>query len=876
MHLLEIADYDHYTDLALLISEASSTSLGLAAETIEKLGPGNFDRPYIANFLKVCARLYPGRKELRHSAGSRYFVRQFIGLLGLETIEWLLDDLSGSLACICGKKYYECDCRNGMSKIIGSMMDRYFELATPPFDPVRVWAWVENVNFHENRTSGQSKTVQIFQEDDNLRQGILAHVFGKQTDLDRIWEIRVGKFSGYSHSGLCFHAEDYKFMVELAFAENNPNLWRIFLSAQQRHLSQSDRKVNTLRQLMRRQALAKPAFMRAWSKFHRGLEQQTRLYGISGLRHSRKVRRRRQKQHAIRAANIQYVLDNREYVESGRHWQSLVRMAELLLNAPEKIEHEFGEKILTQRALRNCLDFIDPFVPDLLQLAELRVVSQFNLSEMILYASCLEILRFRGSLDGVSLRLLTALRTNVHMSYPAVSQSERDVLKNEIDRLIFSDSTVAESFLRQYVEPQLAHSECVCPDVWMLRNEEIFKSLRSSLSIEWLRSFRDLALVPLGSLFEIAAQHGNRGDLNAIIVERCEGFSIDRPGSCERDDFEEKRKFWFLRAWYFVNEVADIYWVRLASDKNTLLMLRSMYGGMSYSNHPYLPKLTARMVEAILEAFIDEWPKVDLPDHWGSGSPEEEKAYRFLTEIIWALNPEKPDSAIPVLERLLSSPRFSDFHKVLKSMLAAQFRMKVLQDFEPPTPLEITNLLDNDAVITVECLRQLVIQELEDFQNTILGGEFNTVNRFYENGKRLDEGECTEIIAERLSLRLLPKNITVNQEHQLKGAKRSDFTVVKLVSARRLLLVSEVKGQWHKELYTAATDQLYERYSIHPDADKQGIFLAIWYGVDEEVAGRKKHGISSARELKASIEATLPDWLSGSIDVFVLDVSRAH
>lgn len=277
----------------------------------------------------------------------------------------------------------------------------------------------------------------------------------------------------------------------------------------------------------------------------------------------------------------------------------------------------------------------------------------------------------------------------------------------------------------------------------MLRSEDVFKSLRSTLSIEWLRRFRDLALVPLGSLFEVAAQRGNRGDLNEIIVERCEEFLFDRLASCERDDFEEKRKFWFLRAWYFMNDAADIYWVRLASDKNTLLMLRSMNGWLSYSNHPYLPKLTARMVEAILEAFIDDWPKVDLPHHWGSGSPEEEKAYRFLTEIIWALNSDKPDSAIPVLERLLSSPRFSDFHKVLKSMLAAQFRMKALQDFEPPTPLEIANLLDNDAVITVECLRQLVIQELEDFQSAIHGGEFKTVNRFYENGKRLDEGECT-------------------------------------------------------------------------------------------------------------------------------------
>ncbi len=95
-----------------------------------------------------------------------------------------------------------------------------------------------------------------------------------------------------------------------------------------------------------------------------------------------------------------------------------------------------------------------------------------------------------------------------------------------------------------------------------------------------------------------------------------------------------------------------------------------------------------------------------------------------------------------------------------------------------------------------------------------------------------------------------------------------------MIGGKRRLLVTEVKGQWHDELYTAASAQLHERYSIHPDAEQQGIFLAIWFGVDEEVAGRKKHGIGSAQELRLSIEAKLPQALRGLIDVFVLDVSK--
>jgi hypothetical protein len=105
-------------------------------------------------------------------------------------------------------------------------------------------------------------------------------------------------------------------------------------------------------------------------------------------------------------------------------------------------------------------------------------------------------------------------------------------------------------------------------------------------------------------------------------------------------------------------------------------------------------------------------------------------------------------------------------------------------------------------------------------------------------------------------------------------ANRSDFTVTKMIGGTKRLLVTEVKGQWHKELYTAASNQLSERYSIHPAAEQQGIFLAIWFGVDEMVAGCKTHGIESAQELRIKIEEELPQSLRGLIDVFVLDVSK--
>jgi len=874
--LLNVKEYDFIGALAVLIFEASNISLNISAKVIEDAGPEKFNRKYLSGFLRVCANLYPSHKEqFERVVGTRYFIKKLISCFSQHTLESLLDELTHNLYCHCGKKSYECDCRNGISKIVGSMVDRYFELAQAPFDPVRIWQWIGNLNFHRQCQADQSKSVQVLRENDTLRQEIIAYVFGPLTDRNEIFNIRVEKFDGHlhSHSGLHLWRNDYKFVLNLAFKINNVDLWASFLTSHQRYRNKKEQGPDDLRTQMRQHALSKPTFMREWARFNNAMKLSAQDHQVWRFRHSRSMKRHDRKQQEIHAKNIKFVNENRDIVERGRHWGCLVCFAELVLMNPEKIEFNFGDEVLVRTALRNCLDFITPEVPTLPELAALQCESKSRYSEMILYAACLEILRTEGHLECVNIELLTALRTNIHMGYYSVSKEERDALQTEIDRLIFPDSESAEKYLRQYVEPQLAQP-CPHPEIWMLSGEEVFHHSRAKLSIEWLHRFTDLSLNSANTLFEIAAQYGDREDLKKIISERCSVMMSSWPNPTKNEDIERKRIFWLVREFYFLENITDTYWAWLKSDKDNLLHFYERSERMNRSEHHAWPELTSIKVEAILDAFFEQWPRVELPSHWGSDSPKEEKAYRFLTDLIWSIESDIPDNAIPVLGRLLTDPRFTSQHKGLQSIYAGQLRKKALRDFEPPTPDEIVQHLNCDSVVTVEGLRQLVLQELHDFQKAIDGGEFNSADRFYEKNKRLDEVKSTEIIAERLNLRLEPQGISITPEHQLKGQNRSDFTASKLIGGKRRLLVTEVKGQWHRELYSAASAQLYDRYSIHPDAEQQGIFLVIWFGESETVAGRKLHGIKTAQELKISIEAGLPVDLHGLIDVFVLDVSR--
>lgn len=867
--------YDHMGDMAVLVFEASQTSLKLVAKAIEKRGYKTFRNQYLLGYLRVCAHLYPGHKEcFERTIGARHFVKRLISQLDLPTVEHLINGLTNSLTCTCGEKNFECDCRNGTSKIVGALLDRYFELSAPPHDPVQVWKWVQNLNYHEDKSSDQSKAVEVLQSDWDLRQGIIKHVFGKLTDRNVIFETKIHGFDLNSHSGLGFRQNDYDFIVDLAYDNDNPALWATFIARHQIHRDRAKRGPNKLRRHMREQALNKPAFMREWAKSNRDAAMFEREHRIPSFHHSRRMKRRRIRENEMHTANIKYVHENRNLVEGGRHWNCLVRFAELVLMQPDKIKEEFGDDVIVRNGLRNCLDFISPHVPDLAELAKLQCASKYQVSETILYAACLELLRRDGNLGIVPIHLLWALRTNLDMHYDAVQVSEREALEAEVNRLALSSNEAAEQFFRQYIEPQLRDLQCKHPQVHWLRHDPAFEPLAPSLAYEWLRDIELMPVSALDTLFEIVAQYGDQEQLKELIAFRSSQLLLFWSPELSRDDLDEQRTFWFICAFYFLAGSANPYWDWLKSDKENVFLFDERSGRMNRSDYPIWPRLTSDKVEAILDAFFQHWPKVPLPSFWGTGSPKGETAYRFLTDVIGSINADDPDKAIPTLKRLLDNARYTDLHKDMKSMLAGLERKKALIDFRLPSPGEIVALLDRGEVVTVEGLRQLVLLELSKLQKAIDGGEFNTAERFYAGDKRLDEEPCTRIIAERLNLILEPQNITVTPEHHLKHDKRCDFSTAKVLDGKRRMIVTEVKGQWHPKLYEAASDQLNNLYAIHPDAEQQGIYLVIWFGEDEKVAGVKTHGLSSAKALKGKLDHDLPDDLRGLIDVFVLDVSK--
>jgi hypothetical protein len=860
--------YSNYRETwEYLIHAKDNTSLAIVADMMSKSNTEFQNEDYI-RYLRICSELYPTDHRIECAIGERFFIKRFIKKLSLDLVIPLLNELSTNLYCSCQKKY-DCQCRVGISKIISMLLDRYFELVQEPWAPEKIWEWTKNLYFQNGTTKNESLSVKILSENDELRQNIIRIAFKNIFDDKSIHETKFYIFE-QGHSGLNFQSQDYKYIVDLAFDTDNVELWSYFMA---RHNFYGHNGPNQLRQYMRMQALKKYEFLRTW--YRTNIEDKNNYKrNVLRCRRKRRYREDNKRQKNIHYKNIQFIQENRQLIESGKHWKSLLHFSQTLLFEPNKIVEKFGDEQLVRNALYNCLDYIQPNIPSLSKLAELQCQSKSLNLEFILYAACLEILKRDGALNSVSAEILTALRTNLSTYWLGVNSDDRDRLKQEVDRCLFSNPADAENFLRKYIEPQLACMECKSSQVNWLADDETFKFLQTTLPLEWLEDFPDMNFSAQKELLKLAIQFGDREKLKEIVQQYCENLLNINP-TLEEEDIKSKRNFWFAHAFYLLDENYEIFWQELIKDVNSIFILEEHFG--SFGDYTKWIMLSPVKIELILNAFIEKWEEVYLPTSYGSDSPDSEKAYRFLSELIGKLGDSYQDNPIPVLDRLLNNSQYRNFYNSLKSIRFNYLRKLAVQNFQMPTADQVANFLERNEIISVENLRAVILEELRNYQKDLDGHDITTKSIFYHGEinieNRVNENTATQRIADRLRIWLERYQVNLIREGYMKDDNRCDLVFSKLINGKRKILPVEVKGQWHSELYSAFDSQLDRLYAIHPDADGQGIYLVLWFGANEKVANRRTHGINNAKELYFDLQKHMSEELKKRLDVFVLDLS---
>jgi hypothetical protein len=863
--LLSAPVFDPAADFADLIAEDSPDALEIASRAVTKRGVSAVGAPQVSTLLVKLSGLYSERNRRDRDEMSRYFIEVLIRSFGLADVMTFLDDLSVGLTCTCAPKHEDqCTCRYGKSKIIGKLLDRYFELSAGEHDPARVWSWLKELHFR-SRVDGAA--VKHLNQDHDLRRSIqqlaVRGVTGRKAAQNAVNNL----YSSHGHSGLHMRQGDPLALTQYAFDHGLIDVWAELLCG---HDIYSDNKrPNPMRALQRRQSRASPELLAAWSrreKLRHDYVKQER--NVGRVRNQKKYA---QREAAIEENNRAHLRENLADIEAGRNWYWLRRFANNYLLKPEKLGELIDDPETARRALRNCFPLLDTHIPTVEGLGRRE---RPDIAE-VLFAAC--VVRFRDgeSLDAIDPRILAAAKTE-GSSYPTFVDGEFAAFEAALDAALFKEPYSAESFIRSYMEQQLTATEDVPVHVYWLDQKSAFQHLRAALPLEWLERFPQMPLEAARSLFSIAAKYGNREELLALIDRRLADPVFESGEDTEADKRgKARRTFWQLNAFFYHASGSDAAWKELRTDPKTVFALDHRLGRLHSDEDDDRPPITAEKVLQIIDAYVEVWPKVPLPrNSWGSEDPDEETAYRFLGDCIWKIAEDSPDRRIPVLDRIIVDPRFADFRDVALTLRAEAGRKMALQDFRAPDPSEINRLLDENEAASVEDLRALIVEELGEVQKWLNGSETDPLDAFYSGGKRVDENTARNRIVDRLQGRMTALGLSVVIERHMSGGNRCDIAASATIDGSSRLVVTEVKGQWNNELYTAASAQLDQRYAIHPDAARQGIYLALWYGNGEKVAGLANPTITTAGELKDRIISSMSDELRSRIDVVVLDLSR--
>lgn len=859
--------YDMTADFAALLTEASADSIEIASRWVTKGGVESFGVSNVTALLRKIAALYPPPNIRNRDGGSLYYIELLVRSFSVDHVETFLDNLSSGLTCTCKAKHdYQCTCRHGISKVVGKLLGRYFDQAAgAPHDADRVFDWIKALHFQGQRSPESNASIRALADDNALRralqQKLIDGVVGESAAQAAVMRL----YSSHTHSGLHLHEGDFQALSDYAFDHNLVDVWGALLVGH--NIWHVPKGPSPVRAAQRAQSRTSPALLAIWS-----LREHGRRKHIREDRKSGRVRHRRYSEREARAEaqNREHLRNNLASVEAGREWWWLRHFAHLYLFEPDKLPELVDDPETPLRALRNCFPLLDPYIPTVQGLGRRE---RGDIAEVLL-AACLVRFRDGDDLSLIDQRVLAAAKSEMS-SYPALADGEEETFEASLDEALFDTPGAAEAYLRDYIEEQLAATENVPQHVYWLDQKTSFQPFRSTLPLEWLERFPLMPQEAARTLLDMAVEHGDRYALLALIDRRLTDPVIDSGHDTEADKKARARaKFWQLTAFLTGTPGSAAAWDELKKDPKTIFDLDHRLGRFSDRDKHGAVSVTADKIFQIMDAFVPIWPKVHLPSSYGTGDPDEEVAYRFLRDCIWKVAEDAPERRIDVLDRMIADPRFDDFKEAMLTLRAEAKRKMALQDFRAPTPGQISKLLDANDIASVEDLRSVMVEQLEALQQWLDGSETNPRDAFYSGGVRVDENTARNRIVDQLQGQMKALGLSVVIERHMSGGNRCDITASTIIEGAGKLLVTEVKGQWNNELYTAAAEQLDERYAIHPDAASQGVYLALWYGNGEKVAGVLDPTVTSAADLKARILDQMTDELKRRVDVVVLDLAR--
>ena len=421
-----------------------------------------------------------------------------------------------------------------------------------------------------------------------------------------------------------------------------------------------------------------------------------------------------------------------------------------------------------------------------------------------------------------------------------------------------------ECAARLYVEPQLKKRKTHVDHLYaLMRSDEYIREQSLTLAEDWLLRFPNLPHEPESELLDALLAAG-RGRLVApLVVARLAGALDD-----------ERR-----RNWDAVQVLVDFDNARarlkLGSIKPALLWHLRARGGARRRDDRGSASLSPAQIEWIVTSFRTTFPNQGHPSGVMTGDTNPWDASEYLLSLVARLGNDVSDDAIAAMERLRDAT-VDGYTGAFKVYAAEQHQARAEQHYVPPTLGQLRNVIEAGPPTSGADLQAVLLDALDEAQARLKGDPLDWYRNFFYSdgmckvGRRKAEEPCRDALLQMLDGRLT--GITMRPEDHAADDKRVDIVAEILP---HVIVPIEVKGQWNREIWTAADAQLDHLY-VNDRRAERGIYLVLWFDGDEALRLPPK-GIpkpTTPEGLKQVLEMTSKAVGSGRVAVFVLDLTR--
>lgn len=499
-------------------------------------------------------------------------------------------------------------------------------------------------------------------------------------------------------------------------------------------------------------------------------------------------------------------------------------------------------------------------LPTLDQIALLHAEGKSWNPELPMICGVKEMAQCSGALSTMSAQTQQSVLA-AQWYYPA---NFDEATQGELEDLIFTDDGVTADILCRLMEPHFRTSADYIPGLYRLDQEARFQRVAGASAIRWLREFPSVSAKIQMDLIDIALNWSSKAAVRQLISDNSEYIeSLPAPQSA---------------VWVAAGLIVEAHGFdglardAIIRDKGFIWSLNKfMFPDRAHRRPQKQPGIA--VLEFVIAEFVLLWPSAKTPTSgWVGEQPWE--ATRFISNCINALGADKSADASAALDRLAEMPA-NDYSDQIKHARAEQRKTRRDCEYVHPSFSEVKSCLAAGLPETIDDLKAFTLDQLEATQKYIRDGDTDAWSCFWDGGLPLDE----ETSRNRLLDYLRPKmgvQIAANPESTMPERKRVDILVI----YSGMAIPVEIKGQWHPDVWNAATVQLDRKYTRDYRTEGRGIYLVLWFGEVPKKQLRHPPGSepvpTNPEELRTMLEHRLTAAERARINVFVLDVSRSY